>query len=590
MINNKSHITNYILSLAERTQVLKDGEHKIGFDWVIYQYGLSKKWQPIRLPFNREMASITHKTEAEFGIDLCFWDKKNKSIISFVLKADKLTYANWLQKGFKDDIERALTPNFDNIGINLSKIKTYKIITVYNKDDNKDGINSYENLVKSSNRVIYQNINIDFDRWNIDKLVEEVIETTLTPDVLPSHLSGVLTYISSQFNDFDYGTTQWQNQLVPNWKNFLTTVFKDNKSDERCINLIPFALLILKNNSKDSPNKIVAWIDLIEWAMLKLWEIFPKSNKKNKILIINILFDFYITELRNYFYINEGILCSYFGVKVYSQDMSLIPINTANSLYWHIGRLGILGISAVNLPQGSFKQEWFNKYQTYLKNLINQNPLSHNPLVDIHHIEIFEIFLLYLLNDKKEDLFEFFDNLLLNLHLRRQENPPLPFIESSNRIELVAERLATGTIPVNWNEASSYLLTMLLEMTLVFDDKVAQELMEFIFQKIIIGNKKQESNSIDLVSWTPPKDWDDIVFKGIQSTGTGINTANFADFSNQNRNKIEIIKEFIKESQTRDIKIPKLERFLVLYILACIKNKTPLPPEFWRAFIFENQK
>lgn len=585
MINYKSHIINYLLSLAERTQVLKNGESKIGFDWIIYQYGLSKNWQIIRLPFNREKNVITHKTEPEFGIDLCFYDKKHKSIVTFVLKADKLTYNNWIQKGFKDDIERALTPNFDDIGIGIENINTYRIITIYNKDDNKSGIDSYNFLVKASNKIIYETINVVFERWNIDKLVDEIIENVFTPDILPSNLSGIFSYISSQFNDFNYGTTQWQNQLIPNWKKLLDLIFNNKKSDSRRINLIPFALLILKNNSNDTSNKIVGWIDLIEWAILKLFEIFPNENSKNKKIIIGIFFDFYISELANYFDENAALLCSFFGVKVGSIDRALIPINTANSIYWHIGRLGILALSALSLPKDEIQKKWLKKYQIYMTKFIIENPLSCNPLLDINHIEIFEIFLLYILNDKKDDLFNYFDNLLMNLVLRRQEKVSLPFIEASNRLDLVAERVATNNKPLNWNENSSYLLTMLLEMSFVFEENTQESLVNIVFENIL---KKYDDDDdyIDLVSWLPPENWDDIVFKEDGQFGTGINTSNFADFSDKKMKRYEVIKEFIKESRSRDIKFKILKRLYVIYILACLKNKTPIPPEFWRAYIF----
>lgn len=85
MQNKEAYITNYLLSLSERSYRTSKGDYQIGFDWVIYQYGLSQKWQPVRYPFHIERKGkvITHKTEAEFGIDFSFYDKENRTVIVF---------------------------------------------------------------------------------------------------------------------------------------------------------------------------------------------------------------------------------------------------------------------------------------------------------------------------------------------------------------------------------------------------------------------------------------------------------------------------------------------------------------------------
>lgn len=587
MKNKKSYITNYLLSLSERSQPMKNGDYKIGFDWIIYQYGLSKDWQPLRLPFIREVSEgvIVHKTEAEFGIDLSFWDRKNNTVIVFVLKAEKLNYNNWISKKFQDDIQRAMFPDLISLEIDLNRIRHYKIVTVYNKDDDKNGIKSYENLINNSNKTIHDNIQVEFERWNIDKLTEEVVQNILSASVLPNNLSGLLEYITSQFSDFEYGTTQWETQLVPNWKNFLNVVFEKG-IDERRINLIPFSLLILKNHSKNTPNSLIAWIELVEWAMIKLWDIFPRLNEKLGTIVIGIWFDFYLKELQTYFENNVGLLCSTFGIKVGSIKTSLIPINTANSAYWHIARLGILGLSVVDMQNEEFKKNWLNEYFTCMQAMIKANPSCLCPLIDLHHIEIFLIFALYVANDKKDELLNFFHELQANLQVRRCKNPPIPFISSNNRLDLIAEKMATGIKPIEWEDGSSYLLTMLLELCYIFEENIAIKLINMYFKKIIDIQFEPDTGKIDLVSWTPPDNWNDIVFKERVYSGTGISTSNFEGFSDNNKSKYELIEEFIKESRPRDIKMKDLKRPLVSYFLACIKYKSPLPPEFWRIMIF----
>ena len=144
---------------------------------------------------------------------MSFYDVETNTIIVFLLKADRLNYKNWTEKNFDYDLRRAVNPNFSDIEIDINSIKTYKIITVYNKNDDKKGVECYENFVSSSNTFIYNNISVEFERWNIDRLTKEVNDNLLTADVLPNNLSGLFSYISLQVADFEYGTKKWENQF-----------------------------------------------------------------------------------------------------------------------------------------------------------------------------------------------------------------------------------------------------------------------------------------------------------------------------------------------------------------------------------------
>ena len=586
MQNKQSYITNYILSLSERSYRTKKGDYQIGFDWIIYQYGLFKDWQPIRYPFNLENQGeiITHKTEAEFGIDLSFYDSTTETIIVFLLKADKLTYNNWIAKSFDGDLRRAINPDLQSIEIDLDKIKTYKIITAYNKSDDKKGIESYENFIKTCTKKIYETIKLEFERWNIDRVVKETTENLLSANILPNNLSGLLSYISSQVSDFEVGTKEWEYQLVPNWKNFLDQVFITGV-DERKLNLIPFSLAILKKDLKKCPSSIIGWIDLIEYAVLKLWDMFPKLNKNLQMTIIEIWRDFYINELITYFNNNHEILTMPYGLRGHSPHMSLISINTSYLAYWHLGRLGLLCTFMTDVPDEDYKKNGIINFSNYIESLIGNNPSCYYPLLDINHIELYLIFVAYLFSNKRQELFDFFLELGNFLCIRRMERTEIPFISSRNRLDLVAEYVATREQPIEWNEKSSYLLTMLLEMFTLFEEQKATELIDYYFKEIIDGIKDTKIGRIDLVSWVPDADWQDNIFKKQTLGGTGIGTSNFCDFSHQNVSKLELIKSFINEIRERDINMKTLNRPFSAYILACMKNKSPLPPEFWRVLI-----
>ncbi|MBD5402325.1 hypothetical protein HDR58_05945 [bacterium] len=586
MQNKQTYITTYLLSLSERSYKSNKGDYQIGFDWIIYQYGLSQNWQPIRYPFHIENKGqiITHKTEAEFGIDFSFYDQKSKSVIVFLLKAEKLTYNNWIKKDFDSDLRRAINPDLTNIEIDLEKIKKYKIIIAYNKNDDQKGIDCYETFIKSAPKKIYETIDLEFERWNIDRLTEEVTENLLTADILPNNLSGLLSYISLQVADFEFGTKNWENQLIPNWKNFLEQVFTTG-IDERKLNLIPFSLIILKNEMKKTPIAIIGWYDLIEYAILKLWDLFPDLNEKLRLIVISIWREFYINELIAYFEDYYEILTLPYGINNKTAFISLNAICSSYTAYWHLGRLGILYINMLYIPDKEKREKILKYYSNYIEKVMDNNPSCYYPLVDINHIELYLVFISYLLNDKKDKLHDFFLELGNFFCIRRTNRTRIPFIEGRNRLDLVAEYVATGKQPIEWNSKSSYLLTMLLEMFTIFDEEKADKMIEYYFNEVIASNNEKVKD-IDLVSWYPDNNWQDNIFKNQVVTGTGISTSNFYDFDNPNNtNKQQIIKLFIKEMRTKDIDIQDLTRPLAAFILACIKYQSPLPPEFWRIFI-----
>lgn len=585
MKNKQFFITQYLSSLSERTERLKNGDLKIGFDWIIYQYGFFRHWQQIRQPFSIEGKDkiITHKTEPEFGIDFCFYDDINKEIIVFVLKAEKLTYSNWISKNFCSDIERAIHPNLEKTGVDVDKIEKYKVIVVYNKTDDENGKECFDAFVKSSSKTIYDGkIKVLFERWNIDRFSSEVTKNLLIPDVLPSHLSSLLAYITYLFKNIEYGTTAWDNQLLPNFKNFLNLVF-NNGIDERKLYLIPFALSIIKGD-KDNSNSKVAWIELIEWSILKLLDITLNSNRKIKNIVDDIWNNFYIEELSLYFEVNRGVLCSKNGIIVSKTPCSdLILINTINSAYWHIGRLVLLAISRIKIDVSN-KTNSANYYCNYLIAVLNGNSSIFYPIIDLHHIQLFMIFYLFYLSNRMDVFYSFINDLISYLVPRKFPDFSISFINSSNDLTIVADWVTKQIkIPQTSNE-SSYLLTMLLEICLIFDEEKATKIIDDFFEGVINENKKIGTKQINLVSWLPDEDWEEKIFKKQIQTGIGISTGNFSDFHNK-KSKYENIKSFIDVSEEKDIDVSKLKCPFPSYLLACIKNKSPLPPAFWRQFL-----
>jgi len=130
---------------------------------------------------------------------------------------------------------------------------------------------------------------------NLSKISELVQKELLKPELLPQNLSGLLSYICSQVADFEYGSEAWERQLVPNWQRFLRELDK-GRDAEAALRLIPVALAILEHSKRKTPDAILGWLDLMEWAMLRLWEKFPNLEEKQRQIVLNIWAELFLAH------------------------------------------------------------------------------------------------------------------------------------------------------------------------------------------------------------------------------------------------------------------------------------------------------
>lgn len=590
-------LTNYVMSLYERTRVEKQNI-KFGFDIIIYNLAISKDWTPIRLPFFRQIDSSTGKakTEAEFGVDIAFLSSEKDKLIIFVLKDEVLNNKNWTKHNFDSDLRMAAAPDLSPK--ELFSIKSVKIILAYNKDEDQTGIKLFDNLIITLGTKIRDNVSLSFERWNLTKIVVEIKNNLLSPYLLPQHLSSLLAYVCAQISDFNYGTMEWENQLIPNWKNFLTTVLKA-PIDERKIRLVPISLLILHHYRKTSPNSYPGWIDLIEWAMLRLWDCYETvEEKKLKNIIIEIWLNFYVRVLEQYFLEIEPTLITEHGFHTSMKATSLVPIIDAYIAYWHIGRLGILTSAPQEFADMAKKEskifisQLVNRSANWLISCLHLNPSSMRPLVDLNHIELFLIWLVLRQSGRHEEIYNWLSELESRLAIRRFGKANLPFIEARNRMELVTEYTVVSEKPPEFTENSSYLLLMILELCFSLEGKYRDELLDKFYRRLIKGvdniGKPISDNikEIDLIGWAPPDNWAKRILNEKVTDGIAITIGNFEEIAKTDKPLSEKIKEFVVQSRDK-FPSEKLGNIpLAVYILACIKHKSPLPPEFWRRIIF----
>jgi hypothetical protein len=602
----ESFITDYIGTLHERTR-LEQNRIKTGLDWVIYQLGIAKDWSPFRLPFFRRPGKQIGQSKggkAEFGEDMSFLSSLREYYV-FVLKDEELTYKNWTKHNFESDLRLAAAPNLKRHG--LAEIKSVKVILAYNKYEETDGVQAYDNLVAALGTKIGDNIPMSFERWNLTQIAEEVTIHLMSPELLPQHLAAQFRYICSQFNDFGYGTKEWDDRLLPNWRSFLSVALED-PIDEKKVRLVPLVLIILNNYRKSTPDSYPAWIDMSEWAMLALWACYKKlprqTGKKVKILITRIWLNFYITELEKYFLSVEPVLTTQhaFSFNRRGLGFGVSPVNDAYLAYWHIGRLGILTLAPQDfqirgkskpgkLQPDKFVQDLVVRSADWLVKCLRSNPAASRPLLDLNHIELFLIWVILFQAGRTQDIYEWLSELEPRLLMRRAKmHIKVPFIESNSRMDLVAEYAATGERPYNYSDGSSYLLLMILELCFSLPDSQRDELLNRYMNRIVKGKaddgKSFEENEIDLQSWVPPGNWSGRILEEPVWDGIAIATGNFERLREKATPLPERIRQFVHETRLKyPCEIADCVP-LAAYILACIKHRSPLPSEFWRGTVF----
>jgi len=593
-----SFLTHYVGSLYERTRQEKKGLN-IGFDWVVYQLGLARDWIPLRLPFYRQMHEGVSKpkSEPEFGIDLSFLLPSKKDLYIFVLKDEQLTYGNWTNHNFDKDLRMAASPDLSQP--ELDGIERVKIVLAYNKDENDSGVRAFENLVKALPSKIYDTVDLEFERWNLTRLVEEIKEDLLTPDLLPQHLSEHFRYICSQIRDFDFGTEQWESQLVNNWKSFLSILLSD--PDERKVRLLPVVLLIARDHAKDAPSSQIGWIDLAEWAMLALWDCYKCiDDARIRQIVLQIWIQFYIFQLELYFQDIDKVFTTQhaFVTIEAAPNGRLSAMNDAYMAFWHLGRLGILALAPQEVEPRitELLDQVVTRSADWLVSCFQANPASMRPLLDLHHIELYLAWLVLWQARREDDIYQWLSELEQRLILRRvNEKSIFPFIESNSRMDLLTEYAIAGERPDDYSDSSSYLLLMLLELICALPVEKRDKLLRRYHSRLIRGiedsGERIVEEQINLVSWVPPDDWAQRVLRESVRDGVAITTDGFApDSGEKGSHQTGRI-----DSQIQTLVDSTRQRFpwqlptdipQSAYILACIKNRSPLPPEFWRSLIF----
>ncbi len=479
------------------------------------------------------------------------------------------------------------------------------VILAYNKDEDRNGIEQFDRLSASMPGRIADTANLSVERWNLTTIVGKVSDSLLSPSLLPQKFFSQFSYICAQFADFRHGSDEWTNQLVPNWRRFLEELLWE-RADERCVRLLPVALLILQEHGKTNRTLETGWIDLMEWGMIAAWNVANVCEKGEiKTAVAHIWISFYVAELDRYYHNHAADLAVDYSLHKHLSDSLVDAVATAVIAHWHTARLGILGAAyAELLPRDSdeateTRQRALIDVSNWLVRHLIANPAAMRPVLDIHHIELFLAWAVFMQVGRDRDVYRWLLMLIDRLSVRRAGLAEIPFIEGSNRIELVFECVALGKKPPEFCDGSSVYVVCLMELLCALPERQRNELLENVYLLLAqgtdsAGEAMEGIEPLNLMLWIPPADWSErVLTKTLADEGecAGIHLNSSGETTRLPGTEIAAsIENAVRETrEKREFKYPSGLPLSVV-VLACLKHRSPLPPELWRRAVFEERR
>jgi hypothetical protein len=591
-----SFLTYYLQSLGERTRVEKKGTNW-GFDWVVYNLALAEGGKPVRLPFLRsgKHGYAKTKTEPEFGVDLSFISSDGKHLSVFVLKDEALTKTNWLSSDFDKDLRMAAYPDLAAQG--LEKVRRVTVTLAYNKDDNATGITLFDRLAGSLSGKVGKHATLKFERWNLSELVARTKGKLLSASLLPQRFFGQFAYLSAQVGDFRHGSTEWEQQVIPNWRRLLADVLADGKP-ERAIRLISMTLVILRASGAQNPSFVTGWIALVEEAVLATWHKHARAKApKTRRALLQMWIELYLGSLDRFYGEHMEDLATTHGIdSAFGGGSFVDAVGSSMLAYWHLGRLGILSLGYAEqlgvMPQTTGEhRDCARVFADWTARIISANASALRPIVDLHHIEVFLVWRILRDAGRNGDVHYWISELLRRLLLRRFGRVSVPFPEGRNDVDLVFEAVATRQKPPEYCDTSSCLLQMLFEFCCGLPEAERDDLLAGMYRRLVIGQETDDTEGqekpLDLTSWAPATTWEGQILAGDTTGGECFTIMPFQDAASLTSSALaEKFAEIVKGIRER--RPFTFSSYLPngLVALGCMVHQTPLPPEFWRSSLF----
>lgn len=591
----KSFVKYYLSSLPEHGPRGKN-DTSFGLNRLIYNIGLAKFGKPVRLSSSPKgnAGCSNNKVEAEFDVNLAFLADEAHRLTIFVPKSEPLPASTWTGEHFDRNIQTAVAADLETEG--LGQVTTVNIVLAYNKDDQRSGVEACERFEKSAPSTVRKDVALEFTRWNLQDLVDLTIAHLLSPSLLPERFFGQLTYLSQQAADFPHGSDAWEQQLIPNWKGFLDDIL-DGSTALSAASLIPVALVILRNQADRNPSIETGWVDLIEWAAIALWRLHIRQRSFEIAAAVHRFWrDFYIAELERFYSAHVNALTTEQALDRAASRSHMGTITAAYIAYWHLGRLGILGISGDDFAVGGQRRSSQTEVANWVVRFINASPAVLRPLLDIHHIQIFLTVEVLRRAGRIGDISNLFAALIERLYSRRMGDGEVPFLHGGNSLEDVLEEVATKPAKSFLLTTTSFLVLMILELCFVMPEPERDFMIRAIHSQLVLGTSEagplHDRTPLQLVSWIPPDNWSERVFDPGLEGGYSVVVQPFTYRRETSASEVVSgIRRLVStmREQTSPLQFPT-DIPLGAFVLACLRYGKPLPPEIWRSGAFPSER
>lgn len=402
---------------------------------------------------------------------------------------------------------------------------------------------------------------MDFERWGLDRLANEVEKYLLNERILPKTYQRLLkrSLVFLDVPDYD----------LEDFKKLFTAVLPTTKriTKQQRQRFFGFSRLILELIHKqcEEQNNISPSLEAYEYSLLTIWGWMYSRNlfTKNFRDEFNNTYIRYVTTLGEWFrkikpalQIQDGL--AYIGAEQVEYSLRTFKVLANISLF------SIILAYDFSEAMADLHREGIEALHSLLQN----NYSRHRPLLDNHSIDIFlGIWSLFLVG-QIENAREWLKDILENLVIRKRINNRLP--ELYNNIEAVIEFEATGERPLGYVDSSSMLIYMLFEFCLVLDA-------EDIYLKY-----RPEFEDVNLQVWYPPDNVEEILYNREVHEGdteVGIRLPeSFEDF----RLDVEARHSLDKSDYS-----PIQNRAPAILLLANKYFRTPVFPFWWRSIIYQ---
>jgi hypothetical protein len=366
--------------------------------------------------------------------------------------------------------------------------------------------------------------------------------------------------------------------------------------------MLAVAIAVIRQHGKKEPAFATGWIELVEWAVLAAFDaVLRNPDEAVAEAALQIWSQWYVIPLEEFYSKHAADLAAEDSLALHT-DMGFEAAAQSYLAFWHLARLGILWQSmamlpvAKDAPERAIFEKGLNEIGDRIVGLCNGNTGALRPVMDSHHIELFLVWSVLYGLGRADDMAQWLQALTQRLVVRRREGGPLRLLSTENTWESVFETIAEGNPLTKAYGRSSYLYQMLEEMTFGFPPKVRDLHLRSIHECLVLGvNAKGKSldykEEVELVSWAPPAGWEKLMLTGElenrKDNGVAITTGNFVRWPDDKDLPLaERVQEFVRQTRERYPLKRETNLPLPVLLLAAVKFRTPVPPEFWRAAIF----